>query len=141
MVISDILTKEDLGEPYDRLSDFLDLGDILKLEQTYGGRQLKLKRDCADITKDYPELANMLGLEKARKVILALGGMWMYFPTIRRSGIGKIRAAIVADFNGGNHATLAKKYGYTERHVRRILGGDNNRGPVILEGQLSLLDI
>jgi hypothetical protein len=36
--ITDIIRKGDLGEPYDRLSDFLEMDDILRLEQGLGGR-------------------------------------------------------------------------------------------------------
>ena len=142
MVIANILTKDDLKEPYDRLVDTLELEDILKVEQLYGGRQMKLKRNCTDVEAEYPELAIMLGATKAQKVLRALGGDWTYFPTIRRSASSAIRKAMLADFNGYNLSTVAKTYGYTERHARRIIGsGGKAKNTSVLDGQLTLLDI
>jgi len=140
MEITNILTKNDLKEPYDRLVDILELDDILKLEQLYGGRQMKLKRHCADVMTEYPDLVKMLGMVKSKNVLRALGGDWVYFPAIKRSALDTIKKAIAADYNGYNLSTVARKYGYTERHIRRILGGGKVRSHV-LDNQLSLADV
>ena len=139
MKITDIISKSDLGEPYDRLSDFLDLDDIVKLEQGYGGRQLKFKRNCQDIKTEYPELIAMLGAKKALKFVQTMGDMWVYFPKLRRSAFKTIEAMIIKEFNGYNYARLAFKYGYTERHIRRIVAGEERRHKAD-EHQVSIFD-
>jgi len=139
--ITDIITKQDLGEPYDRLSDFLELDDIVRLEQEYGGRQIMFRRHCADIKADYPELYITLGLEKAGEVMRALGDMRVYFPALRRSASDKIRDLIVTEFNGYNYYQLARKYGYTERNIRHILSASGKIRCRVDENQLSFADL
>lgn len=139
MQITDIISKNDLSEPYDRLSDFLTLDEIIRLEQEYGGRQMKFKKSCQDIEKEYPELTIMLGRTKALRVMKMLGGVWTYFPELKRSCLDKIKGLIISEFDGYNYLQLAKKYGYTDRHIRRMLDGKGKR-PKIDENQLSLFD-
>jgi hypothetical protein len=139
MKITDIISKSDLGEPYVRLSEFLELDELVKVEQTYGGRQIKFKRGCSDISGEYPELTSMLGMEKAARFINAIGDIWIYFPKLRRSAFDKIKASIINDFKGYNYHRLAQKYGYTERHIRRIVAGAERRHEMD-ENQVSLFD-
>ena len=121
MKITDIITKENLNDPYDRLSDFLDLSDIIKLEQEYRGRRIQFRRDCEDVKTEYPELSAMLGIQKASLVINALGDMRIYFHSLRKNTLDTIRSQIIKEFNGYNYCELSKRFGYTERHIRRII--------------------
>ena len=139
--IRDIIQKSDLSEPYDRLFDFLDLGDIIRVEQAYGGRQINFRRGCEDAKTEYPDLFLALGTDKAMKVIKTFGDMRIYFPTLRQSALDKIKRHIIAEFDGYNHLTLARKYGYTERHIRRIVAQRGIKRPLIDENQLTLSDI
>ena len=127
MKITDIITKQDLGEPYDRLSEFLELSDIIRLEQEYGGRRVQFRRDCEDVKAEYPELSALLGTQKAALVINALGDMRVYFHSLRKNVLDKIRNLIIREFNGYNYDELSKKFGYTERHIRRIVAGQPRR--------------
>jgi hypothetical protein len=138
--ITDIITKQDLGEPYDRLSDFLELEEIVRIEQSYNGQQIKFNRNSDNLVSEYPELVSAVGKEKALKVINTLGNMRVYFPTLKKSASDKIKKLIVAEFNGYNYRQLSRKYGYTERYIRQILSGRPKKKPV-LETQLSLDDI
>lgn len=140
MKITDIIEKQDVGEPYDRLLDFLELEDIVRLEQAYNGQQIKFHRNSENITKDYPELVGALGIEKSRMVIIALGSMRVYFPTLKKSASDKIKRLIISEFNGYNFKHLSRKFGYTERYIRQIVSRQPKRNPV-LENQLSLLDV
>lgn len=137
--IADFITKDDLGEPYDRLADFLSLDDIIRLEQAYGGRQVKFRRNCTDVKEEYPELVVVLDYNKAHRVVKVLGGMWIYFPELRRSCHEKIKSMIKSEFNGYNYLHLAGKYGYTERHIRNIVER-NGKKLVYDQNQLSLFD-
>ena len=138
--ITDIITKEDLGDPYDRLSEFLDLDDIIKLEQEYSGRTIKFRRNCKDAEAEYPELISMLGLKKAKKVIRELGGMSLYFPTLKRNTLNKIKNLIIEESNGYNHSFLAKKFGYSERHINRIIA-KKNQSSEVYENQMTIFDL
>lgn len=140
MKITEIISKSDLGEPYDRLSDFLDLDDIVKVEQAYSGRQLKFKRDRDDKDGELSKLKTLLGTEKAEKFVMMLGGMWIYFPKLRRSAFDKIKTSIKQEFRGHNYYQLAVKYGYTERHIRRIVA-DEGKSNKIHENQMSIFDV
>lgn len=140
MKIDDIITKNDLGEPYDRLSEFLELDDIIKLEQEFGGRSVRFRRGCKDVAVEYPELTLILGSEKAGIIIKVLGDICVYFPTLKRNALDKIKLLINADFNGYNYYQLAKKYGYTERHIRRILSG-HGKTTELDERQMSIFEL
>ena len=141
MKITDILDIRDLGEPYDRLSDFLELDEIIKLEQAYGGRQIKFRKNCGDVTAEYPELVATVGIAKAAKVVKIFGGMPTYFPTLKRSCKEKIKSLIFTEFNGYNYLHLARKFGYSERHIRHILAKSGKRRNLVDKEQLSLFDI
>lgn len=122
MSISNLITKQDLGEPYNRLIDVLELPDILKLEELYAGRDnIRFRRNSTNIREDHPELHLALGEEKSRKVVKLLGGMALYFPGIKQNVSEKIKHLILQEYNGYNITALAKTFGYTDRHVRRIL--------------------
>ena len=138
--IAEILKESDLGEPYDRLIEFLNFGDIANLEKTYGGRQILFKRKSANADEDHPELFRVLGPEKATKTLNALGGLWVYFPSIRHSALSKVYSALKEEYDGYNHQRLARKYGYSERHVRHIVGGGSNKHRVN-ENQISLEEL
>jgi len=138
MKITEIIQKTDLNEPYDRLLDVLDIGDIVKLEQEYNGRQLQFRRSCTDVKSEYPELVAIVGKDKAQSVINILGDMRIYFPTIKRNTLNKIKELIISEFNGYNHTALAKRFGYSERHIRNILGSRNNKYPTLSDNQITI---
>ena len=140
MKITDYISKSDLGEPYDRLSDFLDFSDIIKLEQEYGGRQIKFRKNCADVKSEYPELVILLGVDKARRIINILSGIPTYFPALKSSCRDKIKTLIINEFNGYNYFLLARKYGYSERHIRNIIVKSGKRRHVVDENQLTIFD-
>jgi len=139
MKITDMITKQDLGEPYNRLLDFLELEDIVRLEQIYGGQQMQFNRKCTDIKKEYPELYTF-GEKKARKLIRTLGDMRVYFPSLKKSAQDKIKNLIIREFNGYNYNQLARKYGYTERNIRYILQGRAKCSPID-ENQITLAEL
>ena len=141
MKITDIITKHDLDEPYGRLSRFLDLDEIIKLEQLYGGRQIRFRRDHSGIEEEYPELVTVLGIEKAKQVAKGFSGELVYFPALRKSASDKIKTMILSEYNGYNHKQLARKFGYCERHIRNILSAYRKNEALADYNQLSLYDI
>ncbi|MCL2618160.1 MAG: hypothetical protein FWD98_03795 [Defluviitaleaceae bacterium] len=140
MKITDLITKHDLGEPYDRLSDFLELDEIVRLEQAYNGQQVRFNRQSSNITNEYPELVAAVGVHKAKIVVNVLGDMRIYFPTLRKSAREKIKNLISSEFNGYNFHQLSRKFGYSERHTRHILKGQP-RHSLVDKNQLTLSDL
>lgn len=83
-----------------------------------------------DVTiKDFDDdpmaaLIEVVGLETAKRLVVAFGGDSFYFPKVE----SVIRTArdrrIRSEFTGFNHKELAAKYNLTPRYVRKIVGAD-----------------
>lgn len=97
----------------------LDIEKIVSLEQLSG---------------DQRELAETVGLEAYRKLVTSYGGMHIYIcksETILR----ELRNAEICDcFNGFNYRELAKKYNLSEKTVREIVSGREEKP---IDGQIS----
>lgn len=138
MDIKDTIEKTDLGEPYNALNEFT-LSEIFSIEKILQGRQIKFRKNNLNIHIEFAELINLIGLEKVKRLIHIFSGENIYFPEIKKACKKKIKALILSDFNGYNILELSRKYGYTERHMRRIVnskGNDKN----LIENQLSIFD-
>lgn len=51
-----------------------------------------------------------------------LGGLTVYVPSMRTIFVRCLEAEVRNDFKGCNLAALSRKYGFTERYLRRMLG-------------------
>ncbi|MCL2197989.1 MAG: hypothetical protein FWB80_03605 [Defluviitaleaceae bacterium] len=51
-----------------------------------------------------------------------LGGFTVHIPVLRNMFAGCIVKQLDKEFKGGNYADLSKRYGFSERHLRRMLG-------------------
>ena len=51
-----------------------------------------------------------------------LGGFTIHVPVLRSIFSGCITKQLEAEFKGHNYNELSKKFGFTERHLRRMLG-------------------
>jgi len=68
----------------------------------------------------YREICEALGAEVAEQIHDMFKGQQITFP-IRFFDHDYLHAKIADEFDGSNFATLAKKYGYSEKTIRRIL--------------------
>ncbi|MDR2903726.1 MAG: hypothetical protein LBU77_04400 [Clostridiales bacterium] len=120
MDYSKILTIEDFGEPYDLLDDILDVNEMVKLSEKFGGINIWFKKD---ISEDfiYNTLCFMFGKEKSIKIMKRFNNSKIYFSKIRTTAKEKIRTTIVNDYNGYNRIEIAIKYGYSEKQIDRII--------------------
>lgn len=137
MDIKDMITKSDLGEPYNMLIDF-KLDDIFKIEKALQGRQISFSKDI-DLKNELSELINLMGIEKVKKLVDIFYRETIYFPKIKETCKDKIRKLIISDFNGHNYTELSRKYGYTERRIRDIVKSKytNNEN---ISNQLNIFD-
>ena len=76
---------------------------------------------------DYNILTDIVGEELAEKVCEAFGGRSVYFP--KRFEIVSKHKRLIRDFFKHNvsYSELAKKYGYTESHVRNIINNERKK--------------
>ncbi|MPM43791.1 hypothetical protein SDC9_90468 [bioreactor metagenome] len=80
----------------------------------------------------YSQIAEAIGIENFYKLAETVGGATVYIPK-PESLVRPVRdARIKKEFNGYNHAQLAKRYDVTERWVRQLCGDGHP------EGQLNL---
>ena len=68
----------------------------------------------------YREISEKLGMDTAMEVYQMFKGQQINFP-IRFFNPAKIQQIIVREYNGTNIRTLAVKYNYSEKTVRRII--------------------
>ena len=68
----------------------------------------------------YREISEKLGMDVAMELYQMFKGQQISFP-MRFFNPAKIQQLIVQEYNGSNIKTLATKYGYSEKTVRRII--------------------
>ena len=66
------------------------------------------------------ELIPLIGLEATLKLLFAYEGQPVYVPKLEQTFIKLRDERIRREFNGANHAALAKRYGLSVRHIYEI---------------------
>lgn len=79
-----------------------------------------------DFPPDYREIARVIGLDSALKLIQKFSGVQIYIPSYD-TVIRPVRdRAIRAEFDGTNFKRLAVRYGLSESHTRQIIKNKQN---------------
>ena len=89
---------------------------------------LKLSKEAMRMAENNPELLNAvykeisekLGMDTAMEIYRMFKGQQISFP-MRFFNPARIQKCILQEYNGTNIKTLAIKYGYSEKTVRRII--------------------
>ena len=68
----------------------------------------------------YKEISEKLGMDTAMEIYRMFKGQQISFP-MRFFNPARIQKCILQEYNGTNIKTLAIKYGYSEKTVRRII--------------------
>lgn len=68
----------------------------------------------------YREISEKLGMDTAMEIYRMYKGQQICFPT-RFFSSARIHQIIAREYNGTNVRTLAIKYGYSEKTIRRII--------------------
>ena len=108
---------EDFGDKYK------DNGILLE-----HSRLLKLSKEAMWMAENNPELLNAvykeisekLGMDTAMEIYRMFKGQQISFP-MRFFNPARIQKCILQEYDGTNIKTLAIKYGYSEKTVRRII--------------------
>lgn len=78
-----------------------------------------------DLPESYRDIAELIGLENAMKLVDRCGGMTMYVPKSDTCVLQAKCRAIYDEWrdstSGSIYADLARKHNYTETHIRRII--------------------
>lgn len=81
--------------------------------------------DTALYNDVYREISAWLGREAAIKLYDMFKGQQISFP-VRLYDPEAVRLAVLREYDGTNVAQLAKKYGYSEKTVRRMLSSQKD---------------
>ncbi|MEG1410754.1 MAG: Mor transcription activator family protein [Terrisporobacter sp.] len=75
----------------------------------------------SDLPPQFENIANRLGIEKAKWLFKEFGGTSVYFPTEKMIYKDARDREIVSEYNGFNHKELAAKYNMSESYIRYII--------------------
>ncbi|MGL5712307.1 MAG: Mor transcription activator family protein [Paraclostridium sp.] len=75
----------------------------------------------SDLPPQFENIANRLGIDKAKWLFEEFGGTSVYFPTEKMIYKEARDREIVSEYNGFNHRELAVKYNMSESYIRAII--------------------
>jgi Mor family transcriptional regulator len=78
------------------------------------------EQDAALLNTIYGEISEKLGMDTAREIYQMFKGQQINFP-VRFFHPTKVQQLIVEEYDGTNVRTLAVKYNYSEKTIRRII--------------------
>ena len=79
-------------------------------------------RHPSKIMQPYDSIINFDGFDAILAFSASLGGLTVYVPSLRTIFGGCLEAEAKREFKGSNFTELSRKYGFTERHLRRKFG-------------------
>ncbi|GER92671.1 hypothetical protein A45J_0389 [hot springs metagenome] len=80
-----------------------------------------------DLPEPYSEMAELIGIENALKIAEHFGKQQIYFKSLKEIIAERKRQYIVENFNGVNHAELARVTDYSVQYVYEILAKERNK--------------
>ncbi|MCL2387967.1 MAG: hypothetical protein FWC89_10540 [Defluviitaleaceae bacterium] len=75
-----------------------------------------------EIMQPYDAIMEECGFDVICSISEHLGGFTVYVPALRTIFARCLEEEARKEFNGSNAQKISKKYGFSERHMRRILG-------------------
>lgn len=94
-----------------------------------------------ELDTPYFEIAEKFGLEIAIEMEKMFRGRQVYFPFLEHICRERNKEKIVQEYNGYNVTELALKYGYSERHIRRLCADKIEKETFSpLDGQLDMFE-
>ena len=80
-----------------------------------------VKLHPAEVLEPFDEIIELIGIEPTMTFIDHFQGQQIYVPTMKKVVTGCFIKQAKEEFNGGNYRILCQKYGFSERHLRRLL--------------------
>jgi len=78
------------------------------------------EKDCELLNPVYKEVSERLGIDAAMEIYQLFKGQQICFP-VRFFNPARIQQNIIKEYDGTNIRTLALKYNYSEKTIRRII--------------------
>jgi Mor family transcriptional regulator len=95
----------------------LEHSPLLKLSKEV---MLMAENDTEMLNSVYKEVSERLGIDVAMEIYKMFKGQQISFP-VRFLNPERTKKAIIQEYDGDNIRTLAIKYGYSEKTIRRII--------------------
>jgi len=73
------------------------------------------------ILHPYDALINKDGFDTIYTLCEIIGGATIYVPSIRKMFAQCLEKEALREFNGYNHEALARKYGFSDRHLKKLV--------------------
>jgi len=77
-------------------------------------------KNQGEILKPYDSIIHLDGFDAVMAIAEMMGGLTVYVPSKRSIFMKCLEAEARKEFKGNNYAKLAVKYGFSERHMRRL---------------------
>ena len=103
----------------DKCKDFWGLLGINNVIECGSVGVDELKKDTRLYNTLYKELSELIGVEATLEMYNQFKGQQITFP-VRLYSSDSIKNQVLKEFNGANFKELAKKYGYSEKTIRRM---------------------
>lgn len=123
-----------IPEPYDTMLDTLSTEEIIQLADKLKGKEYYFRQYEYEQSEIFELLKSCIDHQKADIVYRLFIGNKIYFPNIRTDKLN----AVQREYNGYNAMQLSTKYGYSERHIRRIARNTNKFNSSVADRQLRL---
>ena len=95
----------------------LSQSDLLRLSKEV----MRMAESNAELLNSvYKEVSEKLGMDAAMEIYRMFKGQQITFP-MRFFNPERIQQLIIQEYDGSNIKTLATKYGYSEKTIRRII--------------------
>lgn len=110
-----------LGDKSKETEIRLEKMDLLRLSKK-GMVMTMAERDSEILNSVYKEISEKVGVDVAMELYQMFKGQQICFP-VRFFNPRKIQQVIVEEYDGSNIRSLATKYNYSEKTIRRIIKG------------------
>jgi len=80
-----------------------------------------------EVMHPYDAIAKQAGIDAVFTFVEQVGGLTIYVPRAQKIFARCLELEAKKEFDGTNSMDIAKKYGYTERHMRRLFYGEPGR--------------
>ena len=117
LAIGYFLYRGDIVDKYKNFGIILERHNLLK----YGKEVVLMAENDSELLNTvYREVADKLGMDTAMEIYQLFRGQQICFP-VRFFNPTRIQQIIIREYDGTNIKTLAVKYNYSEKTVRRII--------------------
>ena len=117
---------DDLPETARDLVDVVGMNAALRIVDQLGGIRLYVPK----IAKDDHALADLIGIDALKELVSMYGGEEIDVPRCAEAFRSMQQRRIIAELQHNSFTTIARRHGYTERGLRKMLRRAEAKGEV-----------